>query len=190
MLNVPHICAGLIYGFYSSLPLDCGAGLAHLALKTAFSNDSSDFFKGASGHWSCCKIRYEPQEWKGEIASALLFAGECVVAVLFGSLDSDANPTPNSGTAIGPFPSTTVSDEQLIWFSSSFFPSITYMDKPSKRLLRNTLNLTAPKLPQDLEQDGTLFELPVDLSIAASRLVCERSAEKIDFLSWLGYRTV
>jgi hypothetical protein len=47
MLKVPHICAGLIHGFYSSLALGRGAGLAHLALEPAFSNDSSDFFKGA-----------------------------------------------------------------------------------------------------------------------------------------------
>ena len=71
------------------------------------------------------------------------------------------------------------------WFSSSFSP---YMNKVSKRPLLSPkhVNLTTPKLPQDLERNETFIELPVYLSTTTSRLVWNECQKKKNLKSCPG----
>lgn len=110
-----------------------------------------------------------------------LSAGSASSLSSFGSLDSDANPTLEKGEFRNGYRSIPVDDGVgrtihliFVFFSSS----TTYVDKLSKPLLPSPkhVNLTPQKLPQDLERDGTSLNLPVDLLIAASHLVCRRDA--------------
>ena len=90
--------------------------VVHLSLEPYFSKDSPDFVKGASGHWVCRTIKYERQEWKGEIASARGVRRRCRFSVPSIQTPIQHWRRGNSGTAIAPSPSTTASDEQLTDF--------------------------------------------------------------------------